>query len=77
VCVCACVRSLVRSNEQCHIEFTEDKIRVESEPEYIDEVKSKLQEKINYYLYYYDTIELEVNPKYFKHIIGKSGVNGK
>lgn len=67
----------VRILFKCHIEFTEDKIRVESSPDILEEVKNKLQEKVNYYMYDYDSVELEVNPKYFKHIIGKSGVNGK
>ena len=54
-----------------------DKIRVECLPDVINEVKQKLEEKVHHYLYNYDIVEIEVNPKHFKHIIGKSGINGK
>lgn len=55
----------------------DDKIRIEGPPELIDGLKQKLQEKVDYYLNEYDTVELEVNRDHFKHIIGKSGANGK
>lgn len=60
------------------MEFISDsnKIRVECLPDVIKEVQRKLEEKVHYYLNDYDIVELEVNPKHFKHIIGKSGGNG-
>lgn len=61
---------------QCHIEFMDDKIRMEGPPESIGGLKQKLQERVNYYLNEFDTIELEVNREHFKHIIGKNGTNG-
>lgn len=54
-----------------------DKIRVECLPDVINEVRQKLEERVHYYLHEYDIVEIEVNPKHFKHIIGKSGGNGK
>ncbi|KAK7600960.1 hypothetical protein V9T40_008401 [Parthenolecanium corni] len=69
------IREIQDCFPQCHIEFMDDKIRIEGPPELIDGLKQKLQEKVDYYLNEYDTVELEVNRDHFKHIIGKSGAN--
>lgn len=73
----AFIKELQETYKQCHVEFmnSSDKIRVECLPDVINEVKQKLEERVHYYLHEYDIVEIEVNPKHFKHIIGKSGGN--
>ncbi|XP_065200720.1 vigilin-like isoform X2 [Planococcus citri] len=73
----AFIKELQEAYKQCHVEFIggSDKIRVECLPDVINEVKHKLEERVHYYLHEYDIVEIDVNPKHFKHIIGKSGGN--
>ncbi|XP_065210627.1 vigilin-like isoform X2 [Planococcus citri] len=73
----AFIKDLQETYKQCHVEFINgsDKIRVECLPDVINEVKQKLEERVHYYLHEYATVEIDVNPKHFKHIIGKSGGN--
>jgi hypothetical protein len=65
-------------NWQVHVEFTdkEDKIRIEGPPEEVDKAQKDLEEMARDLVQKLTFEEIAVDPKYYKHIIGKSGANG-
>lgn len=56
-----------------HVEFSDDKIIVEGPANMIPKVIDSLKKAIDCYV----STELIVDPKFFKHIIGKNGTNSK
>ncbi|CAO1311381.1 unnamed protein product [Diamesa hyperborea] len=58
-----------------HVEFTEDKIKVEGPPEQLVQVVEQLEKTVKDYIERLTFIEMEVNPSHYKHIIGKAGSN--
>lgn len=62
-----------------HVEFTEkeDKIRIEGPPEEVDKAQKDLEEMAKDLIQKLTFSEIAVDPKYYKHIIGKSGANGE
>ena len=64
---------------QVHIEFTEgqDKITVEGSPEEVQDAIKALQDIITDLRTRMDYAEINVDPKFHKHIIGKNGSNSE
>lgn len=62
-----------------HVEFTdaEDKIKIEGPPEEVEKVQTELQNMVTDLIDKLTFTELNVDPKFYKHIIGKNGTNGK
>lgn len=71
------IRRITEEYPKVHIEFTEgqDKITVEGSPEEVQEAITALQEIVRDLRTRMDYAEIEVDPKFHKHIIGKNGVN--
>jgi predicted PilT family ATPase len=71
------VRKITQDFPKVHIEFTEgeDKISVEGPPAEVEQAKAALEAIINDLLTRMAFVELNVDPKYHRHIIGKSGAN--
>lgn len=66
------LRELIEDNEKVHVEFSDDnKIIVEGPTNMIPKVIDSLKKAIDCYV----STELVVDPKFFKHIIGKNGSN--
>ncbi|XP_050546345.1 vigilin [Daktulosphaira vitifoliae] len=66
------LRELIEDNEKVHVEFSDDnKIIVEGPTNMIPKVIDSLKKAIACYT----SSELVVDPKFFKHIIGKNGSN--
>lgn len=62
---------------QVHVQFTEkeDKITIEGPPEEVEPAKKKLMELTAEMVNKLTYTALTVDPKYYKHIIGKNGAN--
>lgn len=62
-----------------HVEFTEkeDRIKIEGPPEEVEKAQEKIEERARELIATYVFSEILVDPKYYKHIIGKNGANGK
>jgi predicted PilT family ATPase len=71
------VRKITQDFPKVHIEFTEgeDKISVEGPPAEVEQAKASLEAIIKDLLSRMAFVELNVDPKYHRHIIGKSGAN--
>ncbi|KAL8583524.1 hypothetical protein ACOMHN_054840 [Nucella lapillus] len=71
------IRRITEEYPKVHIEFTEgqDKITVEGSPEEVQEAITALQDVVKDLKARMDYAEIEVDPKFHKHIIGKNGVN--
>lgn len=52
-----------------------NKIKIEGPSEQVERVQKELKEIVDNYVTNYSCIELNVDPKHYKHIIGKSGSN--
>lgn len=73
----ATVRKITQDFPKVHIEFTEgeDKISVEGPPSEVEQARVALEAIINDLLSRMAFVELNVDPKYHRHIIGKAGAN--
>jgi hypothetical protein len=62
---------------QVHVEFTdkEDRIKIEGPPEEVEKAQSKLENMATDLISKLTFVEMTVDPKFYKHIIGKSGAN--
>lgn len=62
-----------------NVEFTgkEDKIKIEGPPEEVEKAQNELQLMVNDLMSKLTFTELNVDPRFYKHIIGKNGCNGK
>lgn len=60
-----------------HVEFTENKIKIEGPREEVEKAQVELEKVVNEFKNTHTYEELNVDPKYYKHIIGKGGANGK
>ena len=62
---------------QVHVQFTEkeDKITIEGPPEEVEQAQAKLKELAVEMVNKLTYTTLSVDPKHFKHIIGKNGAN--
>lgn len=75
----ATVRKITQDFPKVHIEFTEgkDRISVEGPPAEVAEAQKALDAIISDLLSRMAFVELNVDQKYHRHIIGKQGANGK
>jgi hypothetical protein len=62
---------------QVHVEFTdkEDRIKIEGPPEEVEKAQAKLENMATDLISKLIFVEMIVDPKFYKHIIGKSGAN--
>jgi transcription antitermination factor NusA-like protein len=60
-----------------HVEFTdkEDKIKIEGPPEEVEKAQASLEKMARDLISKLTFVEMVVDPKFYKHIIGKSGAN--
>lgn len=62
---------------QVHVEFTdkEDRIKIEGPPEEVEKAQSDLENMATDLISKLTFVEMIVDPKFYKHIIGKGGAN--
>lgn len=73
------IKEITQNLPKVHIEFTdkEDKIKIEGPPEEVEKAKAQIEAIAEDLLRKLTFIELTVDPKYYKYIIGKNGSNGE
>lgn len=71
----ASIKELTSSFPNVHVEFNEDKIKVEGPPSEVPDAVEQLEKTVKNYIERLTFIEMEVNPNHYKHIIGKAGSN--
>lgn len=72
------IKEITANLPKVHIEFTdkEDKIKIEGPPEEVEKAKAQIESIAEDLLRKLTFIELKVDPKHYKYIIGKNGSNG-
>lgn len=58
-----------------HVEFIENKIKIEGPPEQVEKAREQLDGIVKDYVQRLSFIDMTVNPIHYKHIIGKAGAN--
>ena len=73
------IKELTQDYPKLHVEFTDkdNKIKIEGPPEEVEIIKEKIEHLVRDYIVQYTFVEITVDPKYYKHIIGKNGANRK
>lgn len=72
----ASIKEFEANNPNVNLDFTaEDKIKIEGEPDKVDQAAAHLREIVQNYVKNYSFVIIPVNPNHYKHIIGKSGAN--
>lgn len=71
----ASIRELTSSFPNVHVEFNEDKIKIEGPPDQVTDAVDQLEKTVKSYIERLTFIEMDVNPNHYKHIIGKAGSN--
>uniref|UniRef100_A0A6M2DT16 Putative vigilin n=1 Tax=Xenopsylla cheopis TaxID=163159 RepID=A0A6M2DT16_XENCH len=71
------IRKITQDLPKVQVDFidNENKIKIEGPPEEVEKAHAELQAKVKEYVDNFRFATLNVDPKYFKHIIGKSGAN--
>ncbi|KAF6209513.1 hypothetical protein GE061_015260 [Apolygus lucorum] len=71
------IRQITQDLSKVHVQFTEkeDKITIEGVPEEVEKAKTKLRELTAEMVDKLTYATLLVDPKYYKHIIGRNGAN--
>ncbi|XP_046605985.1 vigilin [Neodiprion virginianus] len=71
------IKKITQDLSNVHVEFTntEDKIKIEGPPEDVEKVQTELQNMVTDLIDKLTFTELNVDPKFYKHIIGKNGTN--
>jgi len=71
------IRQITQDLPKVHVEFTDKQggIKLEGPPEEVEEARGKLEGMINEMMSKLCYDEITVDPKFYKHIIGKSGSN--
>lgn len=59
------------------ITHSEDKVKIDGPPEEVERAQLELDEFVKNLLATLTYVELSVDPKFFKHIIGKNGTNSE
>lgn len=59
------------------ITHSEDKVKIDGPPEEVEKAQAELDTFVKGLLSTLTYVELTVDPKYYKHIIGKNGANSK
>lgn len=73
------IKKITQEMPKVNVEFTgkEDKIKIEGPPEEVEKAQNELQMMANDLIAKLTFTELNVDPRFYKHIIGKNGCNGK
>lgn len=73
------IKKITQEMPKVNVEFTgkEDKIKIEGPPEEVEKAQNELQLMANDLIAKLTFTELNVDPRFYKHIIGKNGCNGK
>lgn len=73
------IKEITQNMPKVHVEFTdkEDKIKIEGPPEEVEKAQEQIENMARDLFNRMTFIELHVDPKLFKHIIGKSGGNSE
>lgn len=71
----ASIKELTSSFPNVHVEFNEDKIKIEGPPDQVTDAVEQLEKTVRSYIERLTFVEMEVNPNHYKHIIGKAGSN--
>ncbi|BES96901.1 Hypothetical protein domain [Nesidiocoris tenuis] len=71
------IKQITQDLSKVHVQFTdkEDKITIEGLPEEVEQAKMKLNELVASMVDKLTFATLHVDPKYYKHIIGRNGAN--
>ncbi|KAJ9575749.1 hypothetical protein L9F63_007395, partial [Diploptera punctata] len=71
------IRLITQDLTKVHVEFTEkeDRIKIEGPPEEVEKAKADLEEMAKDLISKLEFVEMTVDPKFYKHIIGKNGAN--
>ncbi|KAG8224048.1 hypothetical protein J437_LFUL001125 [Ladona fulva] len=71
------IRRITQNFPKVHVEFTDkdERIKIEGPPEEVDEAQKALEAKVQDLVSRLVYDEITVDPKFYKHIIGKSGAN--
>ncbi|KAI5710689.1 hypothetical protein M8J76_008632 [Diaphorina citri] len=70
------IRQITQDMEKSvHVEFVDDTIKIEGPKEEVEKVKKSLEVKAKDLTNKLRFIEMQVDPKHYKHIIGKNGAN--
>lgn len=71
------IKELTANWPKVHIEFTEkeDKIKINGPPEEVEKAQEKIESIVKELKSTMVFIEIHVDPKFYKHIIGKNGAN--
>lgn len=73
------IKEITQNMPKVHVEFTdkEDKIKIEGPSEEVEKAQEQIENMARDLVNRMTFKELHVDPKLFKHIIGKSGGNSK
>ncbi|RLU24577.1 hypothetical protein DMN91_002666 [Ooceraea biroi] len=71
------IKKITQEMPKVNVEFTgkEDKIKIEGPPEEVEKAQNELQHMANDLIAKLTFAELNVDPRFYKHIIGKNGCN--
>ncbi|XP_045491427.1 vigilin [Colias croceus] len=71
------IKKITQDFSKVHVDIThsEDKVKIDGPPEEVERAQVELDEFVKNLLATLTYVELSVDPKFFKHIIGKSGSN--
>ncbi|GJQ75567.1 hypothetical protein Trydic_g17648 [Trypoxylus dichotomus] len=71
------IKEITKDSPKVHVEFTdkENKIKIEGPPEEVEKTKEKIDSIVKDYVSKLIFMEINVDPKFYKHIIGKNGAN--
>ncbi|XP_074655321.1 vigilin-like [Tubulanus polymorphus] len=71
------VKQITQDLPKVHIEFTdgEDKIVIEGPPGEVEQAREELEKKVKDLTSRMDFVEIKIDPKYHRHIIGRQGAN--
>ncbi|CAG4910185.1 unnamed protein product [Colias eurytheme] len=71
------IKRITQGLSKVHVDIThsEDKVKIDGPPEEVERAQVELDEFVKNLLATLTYVELSVDPKFFKHIIGKSGSN--
>uniref|UniRef100_U5EUN4 Putative vigilin n=1 Tax=Corethrella appendiculata TaxID=1370023 RepID=U5EUN4_9DIPT len=69
------IKELTAAYTNIHVEFNDDKIKLEGLPEQVEAATEVLEKTVKDYLEQLSFVEMTVDPIYYKHIIGKAGAN--
>lgn len=65
------INNITKDYLKVHVEFNENRIKIEGPPEEVEKVQKELEAVISKLTF----AEMNVDPKFYKHIIGKNGAN--